>query len=84
MPQGSISIQPRQVNAKLVILDIEGELTGGGEQALMPVHPQTSFLSTGTAIEIHARDQTVQNHSGRMMPSKRPEQPPDTDYKFAA
>ncbi len=63
MPQGSISIQPRQVNAQLVILDIEGELTGGGEQVLMDAYTAAS-ANGASAIGLNFDDLEYMNSSG--------------------
>ena len=63
MPQGSISIRPRQVNAQLVVLDIEGELTGGGDEVLMDAY--TAASATGaSAIGLNFDDLEYMNSSG--------------------
>ena len=62
MSQGSISIRPRPVNAHLTMLDIEGELTGGGEAALMEAY--TSASANGVdAIGLNFNDLEYMNSS---------------------
>ncbi len=63
MAQGSISIQPRQVNAKLTILDIEGELTGNGEEALMDAYTAASANGAKT-IGLNFDNLEYMNSSG--------------------
>ena len=63
MPQGSISIRPRQVNARLTMLDIEGELTGGGEEALMEAYATASATGAKT-IGLNFDELEYMNSSG--------------------
>ena len=63
MAQGSISIQPRPVNAKLTILDIEGELTGNGEEILMDAYTAASASGAKT-IGLNFDDLEYMNSSG--------------------
>ena len=42
MSQSPITIRPRRVDARLTILDIDGELTGNGEDALMEAYTTAS------------------------------------------
>ena len=63
MAQGSISIRPRQVNAQFVIVDIVGELTGGGEQALMDAYIAASATGA-SAIGLNFDDLEYMNSSG--------------------
>jgi anti-sigma B factor antagonist len=63
MAQGSISIRPRTVDAKLTILDIEGELTGNGEEILMDAYTAASANGVKT-IGLNFDNLEYMNSSG--------------------